>query len=77
MREEKKMNKTRKDYEMFHKLRIMSVLFDQQFPANDQNSGVSDRVNILLKKKKDKKAWICSSLFELGIISYEEFEALK
>lgn len=69
MKETKRMN----DYEMFHITRIINALMKQQSPYNTHSKdGTSDCGNYFPDTKE-----IISSLYELGRITYEEFEAIK
>jgi len=64
-------------YKLFHIARINDVLIGKQTPYNDHNEGISDCGNMLVELKEDKLETIFGSLFEIGLISYEQKEKIR
>jgi len=65
------------EYEQFHTARIINTLLNQQTPRNDHGiNGITEGGNWKDITTEQKARTIISSLFELGIIIFEEKVAI-
>jgi len=66
------------EYELFHTTRIMNILMEQQTPYNRQGDhGVSSGGNFRLFDRKEKVNKIVDSMFEIGLITWEERSIIR
>ena len=62
----------------FHIARIMNILLCQQTPRDDQDRGMlSSGGNFRLVNRREATQRILSSLFELGMVTWEEYQNIK